>query len=395
MLVWSAFILAHLWLGFLNYTAPGLPMGDVTIVYEGWARQSTLAHYTVGIDSVWVYPLAALLPILLAAVFGLANYPATWLSIVLVLDLAAFAVVVGRGTRPGGVRAGWWWTAFLLLLGPIALGRLDSVSVPLAVIAMIVVSHRPQAAAVLLAIATWIKVWPVALIGAVAVTLRRRGIVVATVLAVSGAIVVIGLVLGSGSNVLSFITQQTGRGLQIESPVSTIWLWLADLHVPGVQVYYDTQILTFQIRGPGTEVAAALMNPILGLAALLVLTLGVIAVRHGVPETMILPPLALALVTALFAFNKVGSPQYMTWIAVPVILGLVTHAAGDGRSFRTPAVLALVLAGLTQIIYPYLYNSLLVVAPWMLVVVTLRNALLLALVAWAMRELWVLAREHR
>ena len=42
------------------------------------------------------------------------------------------------------------------------------------------------------------------------------------------------------------------------------------------------------------------------------------------PGTLaIFPPLALALVTAFIVFNKVGSPQYLTWIAVPLVAGLV------------------------------------------------------------------------
>ena len=38
------------------------------------------------------------------------------------------------GRRPRQLRAAWWWLGFLLLLGPIAIGRLDSVSVPIVIL---------------------------------------------------------------------------------------------------------------------------------------------------------------------------------------------------------------------------------------------------------------------
>ena len=94
-------------------------------------------------------------------------------------------------------------------------------------------------------------------------------------------------------------------------------------------------------------------------------------------------PLALALVTAFIVFNKVGSPQFESWLAVPVVFGLVMARLG-GRAFRTPAVLVLVIATLTQAIYPYLYNYVLSVNYVMLIVLTSRNLLLIVLFAWAM-----------
>src|SRR5690606_35889819 len=109
----------------------------------------------------------------------------------------------------------------------IALGRIDSVSVPIALIGMLFLAARPRLATVLLTVATWIKVWPAALIGAIAIAVKERWVLVGVGAAVSGAILAVALALGSGSNVFSFVTQQTGRGLQVESPVSTIWMWLA------------------------------------------------------------------------------------------------------------------------------------------------------------------------
>jgi len=392
LVLWSAFILVHLVLGLINLFDEHLPMGDVTLVYRFWVQQAIVADFWVGIDSSWVYPILALVPMLLAYAFGPELYASTWLTIVLVLDVAAFGFLTSWGRAPQRVAAAWWWVAFLAALGPIALARIDSITVPLAIIGVLLLARRPRAAALLLTIATWIKVWPAALIAAVVVASRRRGIMVAIGAVTSAVIVVIAVVFGSGSRVVSFITEQTGRGLQVEAPISTAWLWQAALGTPDTFVYYDTDILTFQVQGAGVDAAAAAMTPIMAVAALAVVVLGLIAVRRRTPTAELLPVLALALVTVLIACNKVGSPQFAMWLSVPVILGLVTNAAGRGISFRVPAVLVLVIAALTHAVYPYLYGLLLGLVPVMLIVLTARNLLLFVLLGWAVSELVRLVR---
>ncbi len=381
--VWVAFVLAHLWLGMLNLYSPGLPLGDVTIVYKFWMDQALVHNYWVGIDSAWVYPIVALIPMLLAMAFGPDQYAATWLSMIMLLNAVAFGFVTGWGRSRERSGVAWWWIGFLVLLGPIALARIDAVTVALAIVGVLLIASRPGAASIVLAIAMWVKVWPVALIAAAAIALKDRLRIIAGVVVTSAVIMVVALLIGAGPNVLSFITQQTGRGLQIEAPVSTLWLWQAAAGVPDTYVYYDRNILTYQIQGNGVDVAAALMTPLLLLVVAAVAFLGLRATRSGVPAGDLFPALALALVTALIAFNKVGSPQFVSWLAVPIVLGIATSAAGHGRSFRVPAVLGLAIAALTQFIYPLLYNSLLTVEPFMLVVITVRNLLYFVLLGWA------------
>ena len=390
--LWITFILTHLWLGFLNLTEPGLPLGDVTIQYRYWAEQADLATYYVGIDKAWVYPIVALLPIVLAGIFGFASYAGTWLGLVFLLDVLAFAAMIGWGRKSRPVLIGWWWIAFLLLLGPIALGRIDSISVPIAIVAVLFLASRPRLAAVLLTLATWIKVWPAAIIAAVLVATRSRLAVLIAVVVTSAAIVAIALALGAGGNVFSFVSQQTSRRLQVESPASTIWMWMSFAHVPGAFPFYDQSINTFEVGGPGALAVAALLTPLLAVVVLVVVVLGIVATQRGAAVTELLAPLALALVTAFIAFNKVGSPQYMTWLAVPIILGLATRAMGYGRSFQFPAIIALLMAGLTQVFYPILYESLLYLQLPLLIVLTLRNILILVLFGWSVAMLADLAR---
>lgn len=384
--VWLAFIAVHLWLGLLNLFAPGQPLGDVTNVYPYWIELGAFGH-RVGIDGPWVYPLLAWLPILLAAVAGLPLYAATWLTMVLVLNAIAFGFVTGWGRRPERIAVGWWWIGFLALLGPIALGRIDAVTVAIAMIGVLLLGTRPRAAAVLLAVGAWMKVWPGGLLLAAVVGLRSRWRMLFAAGVLSAVVIVVSVALGSGLNVLGFITEQTGRGLQVESPAATLWLWRALLGESGTYVAYDYDILTYQVFGDGVEAVAAATTPALALAIAVLAGLGLLALRREVAPGDLVPPLALGMVVALIAFNKVGSPQFVAWLAVPIVLGIATRAAGHGRSFRTPAALVLAIGGLTQFIYPYLYRALLMLDPLMVVVITVRNGLYFVLLGWAIHAI--------
>lgn len=393
--LWAGFLLAHLWLGMLALYAPGQPIGDVTSVYRFWIFDYAFEGYGwVGIDTVWVYPILAIVPMIAAAALGPELYASTWLSLVMLADAIAFAVLITVARRHGVAHPGWWWLGFLVALGPVAIGRIDSITVPLALLGMLVVVTRPALGGVLLTVAAWTKVWPAALVAAVVVALRDRGRVVIGAAATTAVVLIAALALGAGGNVFSFITQQTGRGLQIESVIATPWMWDATLGPGHTQVYYDTAILTFQLRGDGVLDAAAVATPLLAIAALVLLGLGIIATRRGRDPGEVLPPLVLALTLAMIIFNKVGSPQFVTWLAVPIVFGLMTAASGDGRSFRVPAVLGVAIAVLTQAFYPYLYHELLGVPNLVLVLVlTARNILYLTLFAWAVVALIQVVRH--
>ena len=390
---WAGFVLVHAWLVGLCLYGPGSGMNDVSIVYRQWTEQAVNAGIVVGIDVAWVYPILAIVPMVIAALLGPANYVAAWLGLVTVLNAGAFAFLAKRNRIP----AAWWWLAFLLLLGPIALARIDAVTVSLGIMGVLLLATRPRVAGIVLAVATWVKVWPAVLIAAGLVTLRGRWRILFSGAMVSGAIVTVALLLGSGERLFSFITEQTGRGLQIEAPVTTLWMWAAFVGQPGVAVYFDTQIITYQVTGMGVDAAASLMTPLLVVVVAAVVLLGVRAVRAGAPAAEVLPSLSLALVVALIAFNKVGSPQFIGWIAVPIVLGLATSLVStEAVAFRAPAILALAVAGLTQLLYPYLYDYLVTLHPAMLVALSLRNLLEFVLLGWAIRSLVMAARfRHR
>lgn len=389
--LWAVFVLVHAVLAWLNLYAPGLPLGDVTLVYRPWSLQVAAGSPVVGIDADWVYPLLAHLPMQLSLVAGEAAYGLTWLVLMTVLDAVAFAILLGDGTSRRRLAAAGWWVGYIAVLGPISLGRIDCVTVPLAVVGVLVVMRRPMVASLLLSAATWMKVWPAAVIAAAVIALRSRGRIVFAGAALSAATVLAAVALGGSGHVFSFLTEQSGRGLQIEAPVSLLYVWQAAFGVEGAFIYYDPAILTYQVAGADVDVAIALMTPLLVAAFAAVAVLGIVVVRSGAPAIRVLPTLSLALVLVLIAVNKVGSPQYLTWLIAPVVLGI----AWQGRRYTAPAVLALGLGALTHIVYPYLYGLLLSAWAPMVAVLTLRNAGYLVLLGWCIVELLRARREVR
>lgn len=385
--LWIAFLLVHIVVGGLALVG-GKGLGDVIFVYEPWARLAAMGSSVVGVTADWVYPFGAFVPIMLPLLFGVDNYVGGWLTLVLLVDAAAFAVlIVGRESRR--LAAAWWWLAFLLLLGPIAVSRLDAFSAALAIVGLLWLTVHEKAAVAVLTVATWIKVWPAALLAAAVVAFRTRWRIVRVAVVTSLIIVAVPLIFGAGMHVLSFVTAQTARGIQVEAPVSTFWMWQALLGVPGAQVYYDAPLNTFQVSGAGTAAAGELMNPLFAVSAVVIVLIGIRAVMRDTPVTRVLPELSLALVTAFIAFNKVGSPQYVAWLAAPVVIGI----AYQGRGFRTPAILVGIIAALTQVFYPFLYDWLLALDPTLVVVLTVRNLMYFAVLAWAVAALW--RKRHR
>jgi hypothetical protein len=386
--LWSAFLLVHAWLAFVGLTWPTLPWGDVTLQYKPWV-ENALAGDIVGVSQPWVYPLVALVPMLAAMVLGPELYGIGWLLVVVVTNAVVLAFLLARtgpAARLGALRiaAAWWWICFILLLGPVALGRIDVTTVAISIIALLVAQRRPAVAGALLAVATWIKVWPAVLVAGVVVSVRRRGSAVIAFVVVAVAIGLVVLALGSGLNSLGFISQQSSRGLQVEAPISTVWMWIALVDPTAASVQYIQEINTFQVVGAGVDGASTVMTPLLVVVSAATLGLGAVVSRSGARAVHLLAPLSLAIVVGLLVFNKVGSPQFVLWIAAPIVLGIATQ----GSRFRAPAVLALGIAAVTQLIYPFGYDALLGLQPGMLLVLTVRNVALVVLFGLAVRMIW-------
>ncbi|MFT4157091.1 MAG: hypothetical protein QM630_04070 [Microbacterium sp.] len=388
--LWAAFLLAHLFTAAVGWLYPSQPMGDVVLVYEPWSTSALSGGEIVGVSETWVYPQLALLPMLLAKTLSLpllnvlgasSAYLIAWAIMVTVLDTVAFSVLIGRSSARPRSAAGWFWCVALLLLGPVGLYRIDAVVVALSVIAGSWLSRRPAATAAVLAIGAWIKIWPGAVLLAAVAAGHSRLRMLSAAAAVTAVVVAALFALGAREEIFGFVTEQTGRGLQIEAVAATPFLWLAV--IGSARIEYSFDMLTFQIGASGADAVSAALTPVMMVVVFAIIAIGAIKAARGANPTRLLPPLALALVVALIAFNKVGSPQFQTWLFAPVILWVLL----DRTRAQTPAVLVLVSAALTCAVYPLSYDALLGAQALPIVVLSARNILLVVLLALSIRSL--------
>lgn len=386
-LLWGTFAVLVLMIAVVTRDAAPYPIGDVDAVYRRWVHEA-LSRNIPGIHQPFVYPILALVPMYLAYVLGGdALFNSMWLA----LFTAGCAAMMAMLTRPsrdvaaaerGGIAA-WWWLAFMVAIGPVLFSRIDGFTAPLAVIAMLWVGRRPAVSAALLTALGWCKIWTVAPFLAAVATHGRRGVRVAAAVALTASILLVALLAGGETEIFSFLTGQNGRGLQAESVAAVPFIWLAHVHPETWGVYFDTHIISHQVFGPGAADVARFTGWVLPALIIVPLAAPLLARRREVPLETLFAPLALALTSALILGNKVGSPQFVSWLGAVLVMGI----AMEGRRFAVPAVITLVTAYSAQLLYPWNFDALTMASRMGVVLVTLRALGILALFVWSLVEL--------
>ena len=363
----------------------GETYGDV-ILYRHWAFHGFSTGIWLGIDDAWVYPAAAILPMIISGLLGQQLYMLGWFLLCAVLNLTAVLALLNRGATRYGWQAAYLWISLTAILGPVAFSRVDGVTGPLVVVGLLLAAAYPVFASSVLSLATWIKVWPAAAVLALLVTARARVRVVLAGLLVSGVIVGTAASRGGVGNVLAFLSTQGERGMQLEAPLATPGLWQAILS-DATTVEFNAEIHTMEIRGSLAEPMAALMDTLLCLAVASIALLMVAALRNGADRAELLATGTLALVGALIVFNKVGSPQFMLWLVAVISVGV----ALNGRRWIVPSALMVLIAVLTTLVYPIFYTQLHeALDPGVALVLSARNLLVVVVFAWAVRKLRLL-----
>ena len=376
----AATFLVHLWALTASKLFPdAISFGDLSL-YDYWAYQVDNGTGIYGLATEWVYPALAFVPIWIAGAINIVSYETSWLVLVFALNTAAVLLMVRPATNEklfSGTYASWAFIAALFLLGPVAVSRIDSVSAAIAIFGLVALGRNTTGiAAALFTVAGWIKIWPIALFAAMIAAFKKRvkGIVVATL--ISSSVIAAG-VLAGGTNVFSFVLQQQDRGIQIESVMATPWMWLAKFGL--ASIFFDDVVLTNQVSGELVLEIASVSNYILFGAIGITAFLAIRAIRAGRDRTEVFVLASLTGVLDLIVFNKVGSPQFMIWIAV-VLVALVYF--GINKS-KLALVIGAAILLLTQLIYPIFYLELLGLEPLPLGLLTLRNLLLVGLLIWA------------
>jgi hypothetical protein len=382
--VLAAFVAVHLI--FLLLLVPRIEAGDTygdVGLYREWVFQGLKDGIWQGIDVAWVYPIAAMFPMVASAAFGHAQYMLGWFLLCTLLNLGSVVVLLRSRAASHGWQSAYLWILMIAILGPLVFSRVDGISAPIVVVGLLVAAAHPAISSLLLSVATWIKVWPAGVVLALVLS-SKKWLRILVVGAAASAVLVVGVVLGGGTaHLLGFIQAQGDRGMQLEAPLTTPGLWQAVLGL-GTHIHPNFAIATMEIQGALAAPIGALMNPLLSLSVLVIAIVIFLGARRGADRQDLLMLGSLALVSAMIVFNKVGSPQFMIWLAAVICVG----AAMKGKQWAVPIVSIVAIGILTTLVYPILYMQLLIALnPGVAALLTLRNMLVVGVFIWALLNL--------
>lgn len=389
--LWLATILVHLWLIFEASLNPQTaPFNDVNL-YGFWADQVAQGHGLLGINVPWVYPFVALGPILLAKIIGAGSGMLSgWLIFICAINIIGVSAIVDWG-QEGKIayRSAAYYLAFIAVLGPVAIGRIDSAATFLAMLGLVqIYRDRLKVGIALFTLGAWVKIWPVA--AAITMISSAKSRIRLSLTAIGSAVAVLGLgfLLGGNESLWSFISTQGARGLQVESVTATFWVWAAKLGAPGAGIYFDNQLVTNQVSGAFASEASALLSLIMAGAVAITAYLSFRAYRSGANFKHLFAASLLTATLDLIVFNKVGSPQFELWLSVPLMAGILL---GVPR-WRFALVGGLAIGLLTNLLYPIFYMDLMGLGNLGVWILTIRNAALVVLLVWANMRLSTLAK---
>jgi uncharacterized membrane protein len=315
-------------------------------------------------DFEFEYPPAAL-PVVLLPAYMAWNYVTSFAVLMGVCGAGCIAAAASL-LRAVGASADRTWIGLLAIgVSPLALGslfdtRYDLWPTLLAVGGLAaILRERSVVSGLLLGLGFAAKLWPGVLVPIAVVRLwRRRGW--AGALGVVAAFVAVAVVCFLPFAVLApdglraMFAEQLDRPLQVESLGAAVLMAAEHLGMRPLTTVASHRALA--LSGPGAGLAADLSTAF-EIAFVLAIWIVFARRRNADGEATLLA--AAAVVSALVAFDKVLSPQYLIWL-VPFVLLM-----RGGRGMVAGGVLFIAL-GLTQTWFPWHYWSLALdhAAPW-------------------------------
>lgn len=377
-------------------------VGNVGI-YSNWAGQS-LYYGHIPNTTEWQYPplLAPILvfPEWLTQTFGI-RYLYSFTSMTFAADAVIMAMLLWTARRRNTWAGPWYWIVSVPLLGPLVYGRYDVFPALFVVVALALIGRgisstgadgstlrdlngRRWVAGVLIGLGAAIKIWPGLGIFGMPRTKRGWQTILTVAVSTAGAIGAMGLFF---TGTTSWIGNQGGRGIEIESLWATPWMIGKRLHLDHVVtnkvVYGSYQIepsghgLTSTLIGLTSD--AATLSQVLGFA-LMIYWWWRKTWRPAVVADSTFVATLILIVT-----SRVISPQYLIWLLAVVGFCLLYKDTTQRRS----AILVLISLPLTQFEFPFDFGSYRNAHITAIAVVAVRNLVLVAAAYFGFRDLWV------
>ena len=378
-------IIYYIWAARYRFIA-----NDVNYYYY-WVMQPGL-----GWDRLQEYPLPVVW------LLGLIAAPAPTQGDYMVLFGIAMAVLDGLFAwllfKRGSIPALAFWIAFVTGYGALVWLRYDMVPALLVGLAALWVAKHPTRAGALVAAGASLKLWPAMLIAPLmgrgqAAKQRMIGFTVTGLL-----LALLALIAGGPARLVSPLTWQGDRGLQVESVPATWLMWLHSGTDGARWTVEMSKYNAYEIFGPdvaGWLKASTLMMALVVLSAV---GMGIVVWWHKALPADVMILAMVAIVAGMLVANKTFSTQYLIWLATPVA-ALVSEARRPATK-TIAAVLAtclVPLAWFTYRIYPVQYGG--IVANPIgdrqdMTVLVVRNLMLLVVALIATVGAWVLLVRH-
>jgi Glycosyltransferase family 87 len=354
------------------------------------------ALFSAGLDrTLYEYPTPVVWILWLPYGASLGNrvgYLVAFIIFMLALD-AVFTYALWRSAGRRHDTAIDFWLIFVPLIGPLCYLRFDMLPAVLAGGALLAARRKPWVTGALTGLGAAIKLWPALLIGAfMSYRADRRPAGIAFVV-VGFGLALISLIFGGWLRLISPLTWQSDRGLQIES----IWatpLMLARAVKPDYWTVDMSRYQAYELFGSGVEAWVMISNiaTLFGLALIILLTIR--AFRYDGSTPVAIGFVIVAIVAIMTITNKTLSPQYLLWLGGPMaaLLAFRPQALpGEQPAINRMAGQLLILALLTQLVYPLLYDGYLgLQGHAMIIIATILTAIRnLALVAFTVEAYWL------
>lgn len=360
-----------------------VPRGDVDYYFRGLAAEAA------GERALTEYPDASVIP--LRFLHFLVGEDKQAFAVALLLFILSLDALFSYGLAR---RRAWWafgfWLLFGLALAPIFTRRLDILPGLAVAAAALWLGRSPRAASALLAVATALKLWPLALASGLVGHVRSAGTWIRLAW-FGGTIIALSLLSALTQGwwrVLSPLTYQDERGLQSETIAATPFLWLRAFNPDRWSIHY-AESQSYEVFGPGVSIGLLASTIMVGATALLLI--GITLWRFfftGGNDPTATRAFWLLTVLLILVSAKVFSPQYLLWVG-PLLA--VMLALDSSRALRWCAAFLLDAAGLTCLVYPVFFEGFLASHLSVVIIASLRNILIVAATVsaawWAARAL--------
>jgi hypothetical protein len=336
-------IVSHV--GFWN-DSTGLQPEDVSI-FGVWSEELGV-HHALPNEEAWQYPPGAAFLMLIPRLSG-GNFLDSFVVTMLVVDLIGLVLLARLGRREGSDAAVWVWLLAMPMLRALPVLRFDLVPTVIVIGALVVIHRRPKWFGALAGLGAAVKVWPIALLFGE----WDRGRLLRACIAAAATIALVFAVsaIAFSGNELDFLSEQNGRGLQVEAVASLPWH--LNQYVTGKEPPTALRFRAWEITSHSADVTADLLKwaALAALAAAGAWWLArARAIRRGrkdLADAVVSRDFVFVVVLLLVVTSRVLSPQYMIWM---LGLAAVVLTAGTSR-LKRPAWIVIGAAILTTSAY--------------------------------------------